>query len=162
MKLRAVVLTISDSRSAGQAEDRGGPAILEQLPALDAIAVHREIVPDEVERIRATAGAWINRCDVILATGGTGIALRDVTPEALAPLIERALPGFGELMRVAHADKNPLSIVSRSGAGVSGRTLIVWMPGKPTAVTECLTLLAPAIRHACRILRGDTSHPDPA
>ncbi|MBK8913645.1 MAG: MogA/MoaB family molybdenum cofactor biosynthesis protein [Phycisphaerales bacterium] len=162
MKLRAVVLTISDSRSAGKAEDRGGPAILEQLPALDAVAVHREIIPDDVERIRAVVSTWIDRTDVILTTGGTGIAARDVTPEALAPLIERALPGFGELMRVANAERNPLSILSRSGAGVAGATLVVWMPGKPSAVTECLLLLAPAIRHACQVLRGDSAHADPA
>lgn len=156
MAYRAVVLTISDSRSRGEAEDRGGPAILEQLPALDAVLVHREIIPDEIDRIRAVAQNWIGRCDMLLTTGGTGIAARDVTPEALTPLLERELPGFGEVMRINAFARQPLSVLSRGGGGVAAGTLLVWLPGQPVGVTECLTWLTPAIRHACRMLRGDT------
>lgn len=158
MQNRAVILTISDRVSRGEAVDLSGPAIIESLPALDATAIHREVVPDEVERIRAVAGAWVDRCTLLLSTGGTGIAPRDVTPEALAPLVQRALPGFGEVMRLRAFDRLPTSILSRSGAGVSGRTLLLWLPGSPRAVRECLEWLAPAIKHTCAMLRGETGH----
>ena len=158
MAYRAVVLTISDSRSRGAAEDRGGPAIVEQLNALDAVLVHREIVPDEVDRIRAVVQQWIGRCDMLLTTGGTGVAPRDVTPEAIEPLLERDLPGVGEIMRINAFARTPLSILSRGGAGVAQGTLVVWLPGQPKGVTECLVWLAPAIRHTCEILKGGNAH----
>jgi molybdenum cofactor synthesis domain-containing protein len=158
MRFRAAVFTVSDSRSSGAAEDRGGPAVVEKLALCEAAPVHREIVPDDAERIRAAVQAWIGRVDLIITTGGTGVALRDVTPEALAPLIEKALPGFGEVMRLNAFARTPTSVLSRGGAGTAGATLIVWLPGSPKAVTECLTWLAPAIRHACRALRGDAGH----
>lgn len=155
---RAVVITISDRCSRGEAEDRSGPAIIEQLGDLDASLVHREVVPDDPDRIRLTVRTWIDRCEVILCTGGTGIAPRDVTPEALLPLIERPLPGFGELMRMRGVERLPTAILSRGGAGTTGATLIVWLPGSPRGVKECVEWLAPSIRHACRQLRGETGH----
>lgn len=158
MPYRAVVLTISDSRSAGSAADRSGPAIIEQLPSLESVLVHREIVPDDPDRIRDAVKTWIGRCEIIFTTGGTGVAARDVTPEAIRPLIERALPGFGEVMRMRAFEKTPLSIVSRGGAGVANNTLMVWLPGSPAAATECIEWLAPAIRHVAAFLRGDTPH----
>lgn len=158
MPFRTVVLTISDSRSRGDAEDRSGPAITEQLSLLDAALVHRQIVPDEVEAIRTAVRTWLGRADLILATGGTGVAARDVTPEAVAPLIERPLPGFGEAMRLHGFAGNPLTILSRGGAGVIGTTLVVWLPGSVKAASECVTWLAPAIKHACGLLRGETRH----
>lgn len=132
--------------------------MLAQLAGLDAVSVHQEIVPDEVDAIRRVVAAWIGRCDLVLTSGGTGIAPRDVTPEALLPLIDRHLPGFGEVMRSRAFDRLPMSILSRSGAGIGGATLVVWLPGSPKAVTECLEWLAPAIRHACQMLRGQTDH----
>lgn len=158
MRYRAAVFTISDSRSAGAAEDQGGPAVVEKLPLCEATPVHRQIVPDDVEQIRAAVQAWIGRVDLIVTTGGTGVAPRDMTPEALAPLIEKSLPGFGEVMRLNAFEKTPTSVLSRGGAGTAGGTLLVWLPGSPKAVSECLTWLAPAIRHACRALRGDAGH----
>jgi molybdopterin adenylyltransferase len=158
MPNRSVVVTISDRCSRGQAEDRSGPTIIEAFSDLDAALVHREIVPDEVPAIRAAVQTWIDRCDMILCTGGTGIAPRDCTPDALLPILERHLPGFGEIMRLRAFDALPTSIASRAGAGVSGRTLIVWMPGSPRAVRECLEWLAPAIRHVCELLRGEGPH----
>jgi molybdenum cofactor synthesis domain-containing protein len=158
MSHRAVVITISDRCSSGQAEDRSGSAIIELLPNLDATLIHRELVPDDVERVRSAVRSWIGRCDLVLTTGGTGIAPRDVTPEALAPLIERHLPGFGEVMRLRAFERTPTSIVSRGGAGVSGATLIVWMPGSTKAARECLEWLSPAIKHICRFLGGAAPH----
>ena len=158
MSCRAVVLTISDSRSAGGAADRSGPAIIEHLPMLDAGLIHREIVPDDVDEIQSAVKTWIGRCDIIFTTGGTGVATRDVTPEAIKPLLDRDLPGFGEAMRMRAFDKTPLSIVSRGGAGVANDTLIVWLPGSPKAVSECMEWLAPAIKHVAAFLRGESPH----
>ncbi|MBU0640121.1 MAG: MogA/MoaB family molybdenum cofactor biosynthesis protein [Planctomycetes bacterium] len=155
MANRAVVLTISDSRATAMDADRSGPAVIERLPLLDAILIHREIIPDEIDRIRAALRTWVARCDLIITSGGTGVAERDVTPEAVAPLIERHLPGFGELMRVRAFERLPLSVVSRSGAGISGKTLIIWLPGAAKACQECLEWLAPAIQHTCALLRGE-------
>jgi len=158
MSSRAVVLTISDRCARGEAQDVSGPAAIEALPDLDATLVHREIIADERDRIHGAVRTWIDRCELIITTGGTGVAPRDVTPEALAPLIERPLPGFGEAMRLRAFDRAPLSIVSRGGAGIAGKTLIVWLPGAPRAVKECLEWLAPAIRHVCQFLTGAAPH----
>lgn len=155
---RAVVITISDRCSTGEREDRSGPAIIELLEELEATLIHRQVVPDDAERIRDAVARWIDRCELVVTTGGTGLAPRDVTPEALDPLIERRLPGFGEAMRMPFFERQPLSIISRGGAGVAGRTLILWLPGSPAAVRECLEVLAPAIRHACGYLRGQPPH----
>lgn len=158
MPYRAAVITVSDRCARGEAEDRSGPAIIERLADLDAQLVHRECVPDEIERVRAAAGTWLGRCDLLVTTGGTGVSPRDVTPEALRPLVERELPGFGEVMRLRAFERAPTSVISRGGAGVSGRTLLVWLPGAPKAATECLEWLAPAIRHVCSLLRGEPVH----
>ncbi len=158
MPTRAVVLTISDRCAAGAAEDRSGPALIEHLDDLHASLIHREIIPDDADRIAAAVAAWIGRCDVILATGGTGVAKRDVTPDAIQPLIERPLPGFGEAMRMSVFPRNPLSVLSRAGAGIASATLIVWLPGSPRACQECIQSLAPAIQHVVAFLGGTTPH----
>ncbi|MBI5864959.1 MAG: MogA/MoaB family molybdenum cofactor biosynthesis protein [Planctomycetes bacterium] len=158
MTNRAVVITISDRCAAGQADDRSGPAIIEQLAALGAALVHREVIPDDQERVRRTVQTWIDRCELIVTTGGTGVSARDVTPEAIEPLVRRPLPGFGEVMRQRAFEHKPTSAVSRCGAGITGDTLILWLPGSPGAVRECLDWLAPAIRHTCQFLRGQNPH----
>ncbi len=158
MSNRAVIITVSDRCSRGEAEDRSGPAALAQLARFDAVAIHRQIIPDEVAIIRGLVQGWISRCELIVCSGGTGVAPRDVTPEAILPLIERPLPGFGEAMRLRAFERTPLSIISRSGAGISGSTLIVWLPGSPGGVSECLEMLTPAIRHVCQFLRGAAPH----
>lgn len=155
---RAVVLTVSDRCAAGQRADRSGPTAIELLPSLDALLVHREIVPDESPQIRRVVSAWLNRADLILTTGGTGVAPRDVTPEALAPLIDRPLPGFGEVMRMRAYERNPMSVTSRSGAGIAGSSLVIWLPGSPKAVSECIEWLATPIKHVCALLRGEAAH----
>lgn len=157
MPIRTVVLTISDSRSRGEAPDLGGPTAIEMLALFDGALVHRAIIPDEIAPIRAAVETWLGRCDLILTTGGTGVAPRDVTPDAIAPLIERSLPGFGEVMRLRAFDDKPLSIASRGGAGIARDTLILWLPGSPNGVRECLVWLAPALKHVCTLLRGGES-----
>jgi molybdopterin adenylyltransferase len=154
MPNRAVVLTISDRSAAGTREDRSGPVLIESLAGVDAVLVHRQIVPDEAAAIRDVVRGWLGRCELILTTGGTGIAPRDVTPEAIEPLLEKRLPGMGEVMRLRAFERLPTSILSRSGAGIAGGTLIVYLPGSPKAVRECMEWLSPAIRHACALLAG--------
>lgn len=158
MPNRAVILTISDRCHRGEVEDRSGPAIFAQLPAIDAVSIHHEVIPDERERIAGVVRSWLGRCDLLITTGGTGIAPRDVTPDAIGPLIERPLPGFGEVMRLRAFERLPMSILSRGGAGIAGNTLVLWLPGSPKAVGECLEWLTPAIRHACQFLRGQPPH----
>ena len=155
---RAVVVTISDRCSAGDAVDRSGPEIVDCLPKVQASLIHRETIPDEVDRIRAVAERWLGRCELLITTGGTGIADRDVTPEAFGPLIEKPLPGFGEVMRMQAYERLPLSIISRAGAGVARGTLVIWLPGSTRAVRECLEWLAPAIGHCCDFLAGRKPH----
>jgi len=149
---RAVVLTISDSRSAGRAPDESGPAAEAMLPKFGAECVQREIIPDERGRIEQALRDACARAELVIATGGTGVSPRDVTPEAAAAVIERPMPGFGEIMRVRTFEQTPLSIISRGGAGVRGRTLIIFLPGSPRAVRDCLDVVAPAVRHVLKAL----------
>jgi molybdenum cofactor synthesis domain-containing protein len=149
---RAAVFTISDSRAAGEKPDESGPAAEAWLASMGAACVHRAMVPDERDLIEAALREWSPRVDLIVTTGGTGVSPRDVTPEAVAAVIDRDLPGFGEAMRVRAMDRTPLSILSRGGAGVRGRTLIVYLPGSPAGVRDGLEIVAPAVRHVLRVL----------
>lgn len=155
-------ITISDRASAGVYEDRSGPEI--ERVFNEAFGAGAEfvvaIVPDEVELISAKLReladeAW---CDLIVTTGGTGVSPRDVTPEATRAVLEKELPGFGEAMRMASLAKVKTAILSRATAGTRGRALIVNLPGKPSAVRECLEILAPAIREGVAHLHGKDPH----
>ena len=148
----AAVITISDSRSAGRAVDTAGPATAECLTSIGLTVIEQRIVPDEAAQIASAVKSLINQVAVIATTGGTGIGPRDVTPEAIRPLFDRELPGFGEIMRTGSFTQTPLSIISRGGAGVAGSTLIVMLPGSPKGVRECLTLIGPAIKHILKVL----------
>ncbi len=150
----AVVITVSDSRSTGGAPDTGGPVAEEELRALGFELAGRRIIPDEIPAIRDAVSALRDTVDVIVTTGGTGVAPRDVTPEAVMPLCDRLLPGFGEIMRTGSFSKTPLSIISRGGAGVIGRTLVVMLPGSPRGVKDCLQLVGPAMKHVVKALAG--------
>jgi len=154
-------ITISDRASAGIYEDRGGPEIEKVLGEYFPDAKYQSaIVPDEVKVISDTLIAFADevQCDLIVTTGGTGIAARDVTPEATRAVLEKELPGFTEIMRVQSFAKVKTAILSRAVAGTRGATLIVNLPGKPTAVRECLEILAPAIREGVAHLRGEDPH----
>ena len=142
-------ITLSDRASAGIYEDRSGPAI-EQFFAerlADEIEWHRVLIPDERAQIESALRRLCDeeKCALVVTTGGTGPAPRDVTPEATRVVLERELPGFGEIMRVQSFAKVPTSILSRSTAGTRGASLIVNLPGNPRAIGECLPLLLPAI-----------------
>jgi molybdopterin adenylyltransferase len=154
-------LTISDRASAGLYADRSGPeieAVLSRVfPGAHFVAL---VVPDELELIAAALRqlAEEQTCDLIVTSGGTGISLRDVTPEATRLVLEKELPGFGEVMRQCSFATVKTAILSRATAGTRGRSLIVNLPGKPSAVRECLEILAPAICEGVAHLRGENPH----
>lgn len=155
--MKVARLTLSDRASAGIYEDRSGPEIERVFGAagFENVEWRRVVMPDE----RADLEALLRRLtdeekfDLILTTGGTGPSPRDITPEATRAVLERELPGFGEIMRVRSFDQVPTAILSRSTAGTRGRTLIVNLPGNPKAIGECLPMLVPAIREALKHLQ---------
>ena len=142
-------ITLSDRASAGIYEDRSGPAI-EQFFAervTDEIEWLRVLIPDERAEIETALrlACGDERCALVVTTGGTGPSPRDVTPEATRAVLDREMPGFGEIMRVQSFAKVPTSILSRSTAGTRGTSLIINLPGNPRAIGECLPLVLPAI-----------------
>jgi molybdopterin adenylyltransferase len=155
-------LTISDRASAGSYADRSGPEIENVLREFLGGDVKFEslIVPDEVEAISAALRRFadVQKCDMVVTTGGTGISARDVTPEATHAVLEKELPGFGEAMRMQSLARVKTAILSRAVAGTRGACLIVNLPGRPSAVRECLEILAPAIREGLAHLRGENPH----
>ncbi|MGO8696654.1 MAG: molybdopterin adenylyltransferase [Limisphaerales bacterium] len=155
-------VTVSDRAAAGVYEDRSGPEIENCLREFLGVEASFElvIVPDEKDLIAATLQEFADarHCDLVVTTGGTGIAARDVTPEATRAVLEKELPGFGEMMRAQSFPKVRTALLSRATAGTRGRTLIVNLPGKPSAVRECLEILAPAIREGVAHLRGEDPH----
>ena len=159
------VLTVSDRASRGEYEDKGGPGITAALSDFLATpwrAVAR-VVPDERDAIEAALIelADAEGCTLILTTGGTGPAPRDVTPEATEAVCERMMPGFGELMRTASLREVPTAILSRQEAGLRGRSLIVNLPGKPSAIRTCLDAVFPAIPYCLDLIGGDRIETDP-
>ncbi len=160
------ILTVSDRASRGQYEDKGGPAIAAELARILASpwqAVPR-LVPDEQPLIEATLRdlADAQGCCLVVTTGGTGPAPRDVTPEATEAVCERMLPGFGELMRAVSLKAVPTAILSRQTAGTRGSCLIVNLPGKPSAIAECLGAVFPAIPYCIDLIGGPRLETDPA
>jgi molybdenum cofactor synthesis domain-containing protein len=153
--LNAAVITISDSRSKAQSADSSGPAACEFLEGLGFEIRERVVIPDDAATIAGSVRGFINKVELVVTTGGTGIGRRDVTPETVTPLFDKILPGFGEIMRTGSFAKTPLSIISRGGAGVAGKTLIVMLPGSPKGVKDCLGLVGAAIKHAMQALGGD-------
>ena len=157
--MKVARITLSDRASAGIYEDRSGPEIERVFGegGFGEVEWIRTVMPDERDAIESLLRTLIDHdsVDLILTTGGTGPSPRDVTPEATRAVVERELPGFGEIMRVQSFAKVPTAILSRATAGTRGRSLIVNLPGNPKAIGECLPLLLPAIREALRHLNGD-------
>lgn len=154
--LRAAVLTISDRAASGIYEDLGGPAVAASLTAhLATEIVATAVVPDDRAAISAQLRSWTDGGDVdlVLTTGGTGVAPRDVTPEATLDVIERRVPGLAEAMRAASIEITPYAMLSRGIAGIRGSTLIINLPGNPKAIAENLDVVAPVLTHAVDLLR---------
>ncbi len=151
------IVTVSDRASRGEYQDRGGPAIrayLEGILTSSWTPIVR-VIPDERLLIEETLKQLCDEdCCLVVTTGGTGPALRDVTPEATESVCEKMMPGFGELMRKVSLEKVPTSILSRQTAGIRGGTLIVNLPGQPRAIAECLDAVFPAVPYCIDLLAG--------
>jgi molybdopterin adenylyltransferase len=159
------ILTISDRASSGEYEDRSGPAILALLRrylTCDWEPVSR-VVPDEQDQIESQLRKLADSrgCALVVTTGGTGPAPRDITPEATRAVCNRELPGFGEWMRAASLKEVPTAILSRQVAGTRGHTLIVNLPGKPQAIETCLSAVFPAIPYCVDLIGGPRLETDP-
>src|SRR5688500_1409826 len=155
--IRFGLLTLSDRSSRGEREDASGPALAALIEAQGWSVVKQQILPDEESAIRAILMEWSRGggVDVILTTGGTGFAPRDVTPEATRAVIEREAPGLAEAMRAESLKKTPHAMLSRAVAGIRRRTLIVNLPGSPKAAVEDFHVIRPVLAHAVQLLRDD-------
>lgn len=156
----AVVITCSDSCFSGEREDQSGPALVTALRNIGIEVAATEIVPDERTTISTMLQKYVLRADVhlILTTGGTGFAVRDVTPEATRDVIERRAVGIAELLRQRGAEQTPLSWLSRNEAGIAGSTLIINLPGNPKAMQHSIEVLKPVLFHALDLLNNKHPH----
>jgi molybdopterin adenylyltransferase len=160
-KRSAAVITVSDSAARAEREDVSGPAVAQRLQSSGYAISHQVIVPDEVARIQqAMADAVSGGANLIVTAGGTGIAIRDVTPEATIQFCERLLPGIPELMRREGAAQTPLAALSRGVCGTRGQSLILNLPGSPRGALDSLRIALPLIPHALSLLAGETAHPE--
>ena len=157
MSIQIAIVTISDSAAAGTREDRSGPALEQRAAELGWTIAHRALVPDDRTLIAKTV-ANLSHLDLILTTGGTGLAPRDVTPEAIKMIAEREVPGFGEVMRAQGLKSTEYAPLSRGGAVTRGSSLIVMLPGSPRGAIESLNAVCGLIPHVVDLLHGRTEH----
>ena len=154
--LRIAVLTVSDRSARGERPDASGPALVEVIKKQGWEVTRSDILPDDLNLLRETIASWADRgdSDVILTTGGTGFAPRDVTPEATRAVIEREAQGLAEAMRSASGSKSPHAMLSRAVAGIRGTVLIINLPGSPKAAVENLLVVSPVLDHAVKLLHN--------
>jgi molybdenum cofactor synthesis domain-containing protein len=156
--MKAAVLTVSDGVDMGTREDASGD-LLEELLAGEGFEVVRRVVPDERASIAAAIEELADEARLVLTTGGTGVAPRDVTPEATASVLERIVPGIAEAMRADSIRKTPHALLSRGISGVRGTTLVVNLPGSTGGCRDGFAIVQPALRHALELLAGEeTAH----
>lgn len=156
-ELQVGILTISDRSARGERQDLSGPALAEAIQAQGWRVRRAEVIADDLETIQDTLAAWADSgaLHLILTTGGTGFAPRDVTPEATLAVVDRLAPGLAEAMRLASLKVTPHAMLSRAVAGIRGRTLIVNLPGSPKAAGENLAVILPVLPHAVQLLTDD-------
>lgn len=154
----AAVITVSDSRSQGTRTDTSGPALAELLRKRNFSVVGTQIVPDERVSIEKAILHWVREARIVVTTGGTGIAERDVTPEATRTVCDRLLEGVAERMRSAGHQKTPLAILSRGICGIRQRSIVLNLPGSPSGALESLESVIDVIPHALKLLAGETGH----
>lgn len=154
MQIQTGIITISDRASRGLYDDLGGPALKRAAEGHGWRVLVETLVPDEKQKIQHAVREQMGKgCHLILTTGGTGVALRDVTPEALREIATRELPGFGEAMRIESMKITKNAILSRNLAVVVGKSLVIGLPGKPSGAVECLSFVVGAIPHCIEVLQ---------
>jgi molybdenum cofactor synthesis domain-containing protein len=151
----AAILTVSDTRSAGTRADTTTALMAEILDGIGIEVVAQRLVPDEQDDIAAAIVELAEQANLVLTSGGTGLAPRDVTPEATRSVIDREAPGIAEAMRSETARLQPLAWLSRAVAGTRGNTLVINLPGNPKAVRECLDVVGPMLEHALKLSSGE-------
>ncbi len=159
--MTAAVVTVSDSASHGRRADTSGPAVAAALEAKGFRIVAREMVPDESTAIENALVRLTERARLVVTTGGTGVAVRDVTPEATARICDRLVEGIAERMRAEGARKTPLAALSRALCGIRGSSLVLNLPGSPAGATESLAAVIDLLPHALDLLAGKTAHAGP-
>jgi len=157
--MKAGILTISDKGARHERVDASGPAVASLLSDIGAVVEKYEIIPDEIDIIKEKLEQYADafHLDLVVTTGGTGVAPRDVTPDATRMVIERDIPGIAEAMRLESLKKTPHAVISRAMAGIRGKTLIINLPGSPKAAQENLAAILKAIPHAISKIQGDLS-----
>ena len=158
VQIKAIVVSVSDSRD--EKTDLSGITLVGLLIGIGAEIIEKRIVSDDYENLRQTLVEYADRADVnlIITTGGTGLAKRDNTPEATRAVIEREVPGIAEAMRIKTIKKTPTAILSRGVCGVVNQTLITNLPGSPKGVQECFAVIKPVLQHAVNQINGKTKH----
>ncbi|HET6418518.1 MAG TPA: MogA/MoaB family molybdenum cofactor biosynthesis protein, partial [Geobacteraceae bacterium] len=157
--MKAGILTLSDKGAKGERKDLSGPALREWLEQRGVETSVYEMIPDEKDLISAKLVEWADKAevDIILTTGGTGVSPRDVTPDATVTVLDRVIPGLGELMRMRSLAKTPSAALSRAVGGIRGRTLIINLPGSPRGAVENIEAVWDCVPHAVAKIQGDQS-----